>query len=165
MGCMVVRLTLPFPPNALHPNSRVHWRLKAAQTAHYREEIGWIGKEFASGCHPERCEHTIPFTPPVKAVVTFVVPDRRPRDLDNLLASLKAAWDGLTDAGVLEGDDAARFAVERSEIRYEPPKHLERCRKMQYRGFAGSPNPRAKCTCGSIGGRYVLVSLEESTDG
>jgi len=123
MNVASVRLTLSFPPSELSPNSRMHWRKKAKVTADYREECGWTAKAFIADqcpyCGPLSKSRHLALTPPVRAVVTFVVPDRRPRDMDNLLASLKAAWDGLTDAGVLTGDDAARFAVERSGIRYE----------------------------------------------
>jgi len=127
-------LTLPFPPSELNPNrSRgLHWSQRSRVTRDYREEVAWYAYAY---CNHGKNGKTQMLRAPVKAVVTFVVPDRRPRDMDNLLASLKAAWDGLVDARILEGDDASRFAVERSEIRYEK------------------------------GQRYVEVSLEESTDG
>ena len=34
----MIELALPFPPRALNPNARVHWRQKAAAAAQY---IGW----------------------------------------------------------------------------------------------------------------------------
>lgn len=113
-----VRLELPFPPKELSPNARVHWREKAKVVARYREECGWRGKV---ALHDERWLGVVTryqIDPPVRAVVTFVVPDRHKRDLDNLLAMLKPAWDGLTDAGVLAGDDSERFSVESAAIRF-----------------------------------------------
>lgn len=139
-----IRLELPFPPKELSPNSRVHWRQKAKVIAEYRQDCGWASKPSPFDDLVWWREHT-PLKPPVRATVTFVVPDRRKRDMDNLLAMLKPAWDGLTDAGLLEGDDSERFSVERAVVQLV--SHGELCRKMQYRGFAGTPNARAKCTC------------------
>ena len=101
-------LKLPFPVRDLSPNARVHWRKRAAVVAAFREECGWTAvtdypKSSWNGDWPLRA--------PVEATVTFVVPDRRRRDLDNLCAMLKPAWDGLVDAGVLAGDDHTQFKV------------------------------------------------------
>lgn len=119
-AAMTLRLVLPWPPKELSPNARVHYMKKAKVVADFREECGWIGREgiqlpsvTGMRLHDSR---RYPLRPPVRARVTFVVPDRRRRDIDNLLAMLKPAWDGLTDAGVLEGDDAERFSVESTEV-------------------------------------------------
>jgi crossover junction endodeoxyribonuclease RusA len=104
-----VRLELPFPPKELSPNARVHYMKKAKVVADYREECAWEAMV-------RQHDHGRPVAPPVRAAVTFVVPTRHKRDLDNLLASLKPAWDGLVDAGVLAGDDAERFSVGESKI-------------------------------------------------
>lgn len=39
-----------------------------------------------------------------RITVTFIVPDNRSRDIDNLVSSTKPLTDGLVDAGVLVGD-------------------------------------------------------------
>jgi Holliday junction resolvase RusA-like endonuclease len=57
--------------------------------------------------------------PPVTADVTFVVPDRRRRDMDNLLAMLKPAWDGLVDAGLLVDDSAEMLRLGAPKMRVE----------------------------------------------
>lgn len=57
-------LELPFPPRELSPNSREHWRVKAASTTIYREDCGWEAK--AQGISALK--------PPVVADVEFVVP-------------------------------------------------------------------------------------------
>ena len=46
--------------------------------------------------------------------------DKRRRDKDNLLASLKAAFDGLTDAGVWTDDSEATYLPVRIETGYGP---------------------------------------------
>ena len=112
-----LRIELPFPPKQLSPNARVHWREKAKVVARYREDCGWAGVAAWRNGKPYRDKPPINLQYPVRAAVTFVVPDRRRRDLDNLLAMLKPAWDGLCDAGVLAGDDSARFSV--GEVKVE----------------------------------------------
>lgn len=101
-------LMLPWPPKELSPNARVHWAALAPIKAGYREECGWRAKvgETDKGFLPQSMR---PLPPPVRATVTFVVPDRRRRDVDNLMASVKAAWDGCVDAGLLEDDSADKF--------------------------------------------------------
>ena len=101
---MNVTLSLPFPGRGLSPNSRLHWRAKAAAVAQYRETCGWIAKEAVQTLHG-------PLQPPVRADVVFTLPDRRRRDPDNLQASLKAAWDGLQDAGLLQDDRVGMLRV------------------------------------------------------
>lgn len=108
-----IRLTLPFPPRQLSPNARPkHWSEKARAVRQYREDCGWTAVE----AHTNAGRPVAVLKPPVRATVTFVVPNRHKRDTDNLLAMLKPAWDGLVDAGVLEGDDSERFSVEKADV-------------------------------------------------
>lgn len=120
-----VRLTLPFPPKELSPNSRVHWRGKAVFAARYREECGWAGMDAAFGKQEGRW-YTVrrgePLTPPVEADVTFVVKDRRRRDEQNFLQMLKPAFDGLVDAGVLVDDNHEVFKVASCSFEIGEPK-------------------------------------------
>jgi crossover junction endodeoxyribonuclease RusA len=91
---LVIHLPLPTP--ALQPNSRAHWIVKARETKQYRQRAmlearsilphDWQPMEYAT----------------VQCVFTFA--QRRRRDGDNLLASMKAAYDGLRDAGVVVDD-------------------------------------------------------------
>lgn len=114
-----VRIELPFPPAGLNPNRKSHYMVKAKIVRDYRADCGWCAKGARAGMgsflldEKDRRRWTDwPLEPPVSARVTFVVPTRHKRDTDNLLAMLKPAWDGLTDAGVLEGDDAERLHIE-----------------------------------------------------
>ncbi len=106
-----VTLTLPFPGRGLSPNSRLHWRVKAAAVAEYREDCGWIAKEAAQKLQA-------PLQPPVRAQVLYVLPDRRRRDPDNLLAMLKPAWDGMVDAGLLVDDRIGTLSVDDLQFKY-----------------------------------------------
>lgn len=89
-----MKLTLPLPPKALHPNARVHWKAKLKPKAKARGEAALVAS-------------TAPDKPPkpwAKARVrpTFYLPRRQ--DLDNLGAWCKAYYDGISDAGVVAND-------------------------------------------------------------
>ena len=98
----MVEVTLPWPPRALSPNSRAHWRKLASVKALYRRAC-WALTRDAVGVDWPR-----PASGPVTVALEFVPPDRRQRDLDNCVASLKAGLDGVADA--LQIDDH-RFAL------------------------------------------------------
>lgn len=53
-------------------------------------------------------------------VCVFYFKDKRRRDRDNLLASLKAAFDGIADAGIVSDDSSFRHQVEIGEPCAEP---------------------------------------------
>lgn len=79
---------LPWPSPALSPNARVHYLAKHRAATAYRLAAAYHG----------RSDGRKPLQNPVCAVLPLVRTRRR-RDLDNALASLKSALDGLTDAG------------------------------------------------------------------
>lgn len=117
-----MKFTLPYPPPELNPNRarRLHWSRVAAVRKAYRRE-GWLAGYAAKAAHKGQS----PLRSPVTARITVVVPDHRRRDEDNLLASLKAAWDGCVDAGVLEDDSHDKFRVEVVAWRVEREKRIE----------------------------------------
>lgn len=88
-------VTLPLPDKKLSPNARCHWAAKARAVKSYRlvaMAMGWklgkLGLESAT----LQC-------------VFFLKGGRgRKPDPDNLLASMKSAFDGLVDAEVFLGD-------------------------------------------------------------
>ena len=85
-----MKIDLPWPPKELSPNARVHWRTSAQKRAAYKESCFWLTKQASAGWEPRFCD--IPLT------VTFVQPDMRKRDVDNMLASIKSALDGVATA-------------------------------------------------------------------
>ena len=110
-----VELDLPMPPRELSPNYRGHFYEIASIRKKYRQDCQVLaqnmmqfGKEYPLA----------PLAPPVVAEVTFTFPDRRRRDQDNVLASLKACWDGLVDAGLLADDKMPDFRVEPQQEEY-----------------------------------------------
>ena len=89
-------ITLPLPAKCLSPNARAHWRTKAKAVKEYRLR--------AWGEALEATECQMPRWTAATVQATFYHPQRRRRDSDNCLASLKPAFDGLADAGLIEND-------------------------------------------------------------
>ncbi|ADV27002.1 endodeoxyribonuclease RusA [Pseudoxanthomonas suwonensis 11-1] len=127
---MIASLILPWPSRQLHPNARLHWARKAKATKAARAQAfalaraaGWGALQLPAG----RLHLHLDFYPP----------DRRRRDDDGLLASMKAARDGLADA---LGIDDSRF-ISHPCVRDEVRKGGE----VRIRITAGehpcSPNP------------------------
>ncbi len=80
---------LPWPAKELSPNSRVHWAQLGAKKAAYRHDCYTIARgDGILKCSAKKAHLTI----------TFYPPDKRGRDLDNMLASIKSGLDGLADA-------------------------------------------------------------------
>lgn len=117
-----VTLDLPWPPAALNPNRarRKHWSARREATALYRQEC-FVAAHQAIVAHIRRDSFPLPLPPPVTATVTFWMPDRRRRDLDNLLAAMKPAWDGLVDAGLLVDDSADQLTITLKPPQYGGP--------------------------------------------
>ncbi len=84
-------IELPWPAKALSPNARVHWAVLAKAKKAYRTRCRVIGSQAGLGAVPVGDR-------PVAVHLTFFAPDRRARDWDNLVASMKAGLDGLADA-------------------------------------------------------------------
>lgn len=93
---------LPWPPSELSPNSRIHWARKAKFAKGYKKSC-WAMAKQAGLC--------VDWEGPVHVWLTFVPPDRRHRDQDNMIASVKYALDGLALA---LGIDDKRFVLHSS---------------------------------------------------
>lgn len=91
-----ITITLPLPPKELSPNARVHWAGKARKVKYYRGRA-WAESLAVQGRRTRKWKRAT-----VQA--TFYHRDKRRRDKDNLLASLKSAFDGIADADVVEND-------------------------------------------------------------
>ncbi len=85
-------IELPWPPKALSPNARVHW----AQLARARKQYRMLA--FVLACKAGVLGGQVKGVGRLKVALTFYPPVMRHRDKDNLLASMKAALDGLADA-------------------------------------------------------------------
>lgn len=82
-------LDLPWPSKDLQPNARVNRFVKARAVKKARADATWCAKAAGIG----RIE-----AKKLLVTLTFTPPNRIRRDTDNLLASMKAAIDGIADA-------------------------------------------------------------------
>ena len=116
-----MRYEFTFPPSALSPNARVHWRTLAKAKAQYKEECEWL--VLAQGRSWWPTIHEIA-PPVVTAQVTFIVTDKRRRDTDNFLAMLKPLWDALVEMGALVGDHADVLRIAEPKWERGPEKKV-----------------------------------------
>lgn len=94
----MMQVVLPWPPKELSPNARQHWAALARVKKQYRTACWALTKKAMA-------EAGIDLGAPKSEVhLVFVPPDRRNRDADNMLASMKSGLDGLADA--LKVDDS-----------------------------------------------------------
>lgn len=94
---------LPLPPEALSPNraSHAHWRYRHKATAEYRMIAkGCFNRDKPPGWHAEAVVIELDY------YCCRESQGYRPRDVSNALSSVKAAIDGMVDAGVVANDSA-----------------------------------------------------------
>ena len=101
-----IKIELPPPHKALRPNARsATWHRKATATKQYRAAARYAAIA-------QMNELRWPAPPRWKAATVAVVFSFRSnvrRDKDNLLASLKAAFDGIADSGLVDNDSGLTF--------------------------------------------------------
>lgn len=85
----MIEIELPWPPKEVSPNQRLHWTKVAEAKRVYRTACHLITRPKCKTRLAGRHHITLTFFPPN---------DWRQRDLDNLLASMKAGLDGVADA-------------------------------------------------------------------
>lgn len=98
-------VTLGWPKPALSPNARVHWSVQHKAKAVAKHEAFHAALE-AGARHLKGAKAaaiSFDFTPPTT----------RNRDQDNLIATMKAALDGISQA---IGIDDCMFTIERAKI-------------------------------------------------
>ena len=98
-------VTLELPPQNVRPNSRPHWRAKAKAVQDYRAKALAAAQEALGGKYP-------PYLEAALVHIKFYNKTARKMDGDNIIASMKSAIDGLTDAGIFDDD---------REVMYLPP--------------------------------------------
>jgi crossover junction endodeoxyribonuclease RusA len=107
MTTWTIRLPYATPPLSL--NSRMHWATKARLTREIRRHV------WGSALGLPKCER-------IAVELHYVPRDRRRRDEDNLFLTLKAAIDGIKDAGVVP-DDSSEYVT--SACRIDPPNRAD----------------------------------------
>lgn len=84
---MTNTVTLPWPPRECSLNARVHHMMLHKAKGRYKDMCYWLAK---------KAQLQSPQSPVVS--IDFFPPDRRRRDVDNVLASCKAGIDGIAQA-------------------------------------------------------------------
>ena len=90
----MIEIVLGWPPTDLSPNARKHWAVVAKAKKQYRKDCFSVSKEQLKkyrGVYENIPERLV-------LEMTFIPPDRRSYDRDNLVARMKAGIDGLADA-------------------------------------------------------------------
>ena len=82
-------INLPWPPKELSPNATIHWAKKAKYKKMYREACWVLTLE---------SKVKVNTSGKIPIEITFYPPDKRHRDADNMVASIKAGLDGIADA-------------------------------------------------------------------
>ena len=85
----MVRIELPWPDRALHPNARPHWAVKGRATKSARIGAAWAAKLSGAPKLPEGAS--------VRVTPIITPPNNRGHDTDGVVASCKAAYDGIAD--------------------------------------------------------------------
>lgn len=95
----MIEIELPWPPKELSPNARIHHFAKAKVTKVYREAAYWLAHQATrTGMTDVNLIEICETDRDVILQIRFSPPDRRRRDLDGMLSSLKAGLDGVADA-------------------------------------------------------------------
>lgn len=99
-----MKFQFDLPPKECSPNWRGHWAKRAAAARSYRWNVRLT---CLSQCKRRQALRS------ARVLLTFVVPDNRRRDEDNLLASFKPGIDGMVDAGIFEDDCRLSYTTEK----------------------------------------------------
>lgn len=91
-------------------NSRQHWRAKARDVARVRKLAAKAVADLG-----------VPRMTYVEVELHYAPRDRRRRDADNLVATVKPCHDGLVDAGVIP-DDTPEYLLPRFPVVDEPTR-------------------------------------------
>jgi len=99
---MSVVITLPPPSAALHAHAKGRWQSKSGPTRKLRQLACTLAKEHVTG--PPWQEAAITYQ--------FWFADFRRRDSANAIQAMKAAVDGVVDAGLIQDDDWQRLRID-----------------------------------------------------
>lgn len=109
-------ITLPLPSPKLSPNARVHWAAKAKETKSLRGIAELTTTLLLRGESPKWSAATVQ--------TTYFFKRAARRDKDNFQSMLKAAFDGITDSGLISDDSGLThlpmvFHIDRANPRVE----------------------------------------------
>jgi Holliday junction resolvase RusA-like endonuclease len=99
----MITVALPYPASILNPNRKSHWKPKAEAKAKAKSDAYFLA--MAAGAKSFSAKR-------VSIGLTIIPPDNRTRDTDNIIASLKSAFDGVSLAIGVD-DSRWSFFIER----------------------------------------------------
>jgi crossover junction endodeoxyribonuclease RusA len=102
-----VKITLPYPPAVLNPNSRDHWAKKHRAAKKYKADCTLA--ILAAGRTTQRLLRT-----KTNFSLTFCRPDKRAFDEDNAMASMKSGLDALS-AYIGIDDSQFHYTIQKGE--------------------------------------------------
>lgn len=105
-------VTLPLPPGQLSPNARGHWAKKDRAVKAYR----------TLAANAVRLVGRVPEWPGATMAAVLYMPTANTPDDDNAAASLKAARDGIADAGLVQDDKHIRALPTLVQVDRERPR-------------------------------------------
>ena len=105
------------PPVTSSPNWRGHWAPQRKGARVYHNAVFYCCVDARNRGYREGM--SFPFTK-ARLNLTFVFPEQRRRDRDNLLARFKPGLDAIVDAGLLLDDDAKHLEIGEIEIKADP---------------------------------------------
>lgn len=103
------RLPLPWVRPPLSANQRLHWGTCARLARDIRTTTAWLARAAQ-----------IPAAAHLGVTLVWAPGDRRRRDVDNLVPTLKPCCDGLVDAGVV-ADDTPRWMTKHMPLILDGP--------------------------------------------
>ena len=114
----VLTIELAQPQEWLSLNKRYHWSRRSTLTRYWRQ--------MAAAAAPKARHGQEWPLPRCRVQVTYVVPDRRRRDVTNWSLTSKALVDGLVDCGVWPDDHAGYVVGPDERLEIQPGKRAIR---------------------------------------
>jgi len=105
----LLKIEVPFlPPVEYSPNWRGHWAQRYKAGEEYSDAVYYYAIDARNRFYDKGL-----FLQFQKACIdlTFVFPDERTRDQDNLIARFKPGLDALVDSLILAGDDSEHLRI------------------------------------------------------
>lgn len=102
-------ITLPYPPSGLSPNARLFWAAKRRTARSYELD-----------CDTRLCKWRATLKGATQFRFTFAPPDKKRRDVDNVIASMKGCIDVLSR---YSGIDDSKFKIDWPREFHPPVKN------------------------------------------
>lgn len=111
------------PPEESSPNWRGHWTKKWSAERVYHNAVFYACIDARNRAYSKSTIESLllPFAK-ARLNLTFVFPQQRRRDKDNLLARFKPGLDGIVASGLVVDDDAEHLEISGVDILVDPKR-------------------------------------------